>query len=169
MSLDLLTLKASCEPLRSVESDLPYLFALHPDGPAIADLADLHLAPDCRGNGDPRRDPARASTVASQRCAGHDERRAVREVDGVNTEITICRQYYADASTYWQVRLVIGTFVVGTGHDDYTEAVWFADMLKLALESAGATVRVGEVKSPFDRLPEYRPPSPELIAAIVAG
>lgn len=88
----------------------------------------------------------------------------------MNTEITICRQYYADDSTYWQVRLVIGnqSFVVGTGHDDYTEAVWFADMLKLALESAGATVRVGEVKSPFDRLPEYQPPSPELIAAIAA-
>lgn len=84
------------------------------------------------------------------------------------TEITICRQFAPDDSEYWQLRLTIGcqTFTVGEPSDDREHADWMAAQLRTALGNAGVTdIRVGEVASPFDRLPTA---SPELIAAIAA-
>lgn len=73
----------------------------------------------------------------------------------MNTEITICRQFAADDSSYWQLRMIVGcqTFLVGMPCDEHAEAIWLAEQLRTALCNAGASnVRVGEVESPFDRL-----------------
>lgn len=74
----------------------------------------------------------------------------------MNTEITICRQFARDDSAYWQLRLTIGcqTFTVGEPSDEPDQTEWLAEQLRTALGNAGVTdIRVGEIASPFDRLP----------------
>jgi len=86
----------------------------------------------------------------------------------MNTEITICRQMAIDDSEYWQLRLTVGnqTFTVCEPSESQEHAEWMADMLMGALQNAGAAnVRVGQVATPFDRLPE---PSLALLAALAA-
>lgn len=71
-------------------------------------------------------------------------------------ELAICHQFDEHDGDYWTLRMHIDqqSFLIGPcgGWDDREEVDFSARMLGMALTKAGADVRIGDVKSAWDRL-----------------